>query len=441
MGFELGNGYGFAGWMARALATERRSDWRGHPEPLAEDGDRYWMHQALLAAMDHIGLAPPNPIVGAVFVKDGRLLAKGATLKWGDLHGERHALQMIKDPRELQGATAYVLLEPCSHQGQQPPCVDALIASGIKRCVIACGDPNPKVAGEGIAKLKKAGIEVVIGVMAGEAIAWNFPFFGEQLLGRPMVMAKWAQTLDGHLADDKDQSQWISGPSARSLAHWFRQKCDAVMVGAGTVLADHPRLNVRDAALPHNRHPLKIIFDPFGRIVKLSEAKFATIQSSTLSGPEAAYIGVQRQHWEALADKKRHPIHKMDHLQFVVLDDPRGHELQEFMIKLAGIKLPQNRRIQSILVEGGPALLTLMAQRDLIDSFHCFIAPAILGGRKNRIGTVANRGDGPRQAAIDKLFAQMERYRLMGTHQLGNDVLMEFIPQDRYQKIFASKPG
>ena len=231
----------------------------------ADTIDRFWMLEAFTESLNGVGLTNPNPAVGCVIVDQfGKEVSRGCTEAYPGRHAEAVAFQKVADLKRLENASLYVTLEPCSHQGKQPPCVNFLLNSKIKHIFIARKDSNPLVNGKGIRKLQRAGKEVHIGLFGAEVTAWNFPFFAEQALKRPVIILKWAQTLDGQLADDTDQSQWISGPQARAYTHWLRQKYDVVLVGAKTFLRDTPRLTVRDCALPHHRSPLPIVFDPKG---------------------------------------------------------------------------------------------------------------------------------------------------------------------------------
>ena len=198
---------------------------------MAEDAD--WMAAALSLARRGLGQVWPNPAVGCVIVKDGRVLGRGWTQPGGRPHAETMALAQAGDG--ARGATAYVSLEPCAHHGKTPPCADALIASGIARVVMPLEDPDPRVSGKGVARLHDAGISVEIGLLAAEAEAVNCGFLMRQRSGRPWVTLKLAASLDGRIATSTGQSQWITGPEARRHVHAMRLRHDAVMVGAGTV--------------------------------------------------------------------------------------------------------------------------------------------------------------------------------------------------------------
>ena len=218
--------------------------------------DARLMEEAIELAESALGFTSPNPAVGCVIVAGGKIIARGATATGGRPHAETVAL--AKAGARARGATAYVSLEPCAHFGQTPPCANALVEAGIKRVVIGCGDPFPKVRGKGIAILKKAGIEVTLGVEEDECRRINEGFFTRVEKGRPMVTLKLAMTLDGRIATASGDSQWISGEESRALVHRWRRYSDAVMVGAGTVVADNPRLTCRDEG---GRDPYRVIID------------------------------------------------------------------------------------------------------------------------------------------------------------------------------------
>ena len=216
------------------------------------------MRLALSLGARGLGATWPNPSVGCVIVKDGRVLGRGWTQPTGRPHAERVALAQAGDA--AKGATAYVTLEPCSHTGKTSPCSDALISAGIVRVVSAIGDPDERVAGKGYSKLRAAGIEVETGVLQTEADAANIGFFKRITENRPMVTLKLASSLDGKIATKTGESQWITGSEARSYVHYLRATHDAVMIGSGTSVADDPSLTVRLSGLEH-RNPVRIIID------------------------------------------------------------------------------------------------------------------------------------------------------------------------------------
>ena len=216
-----------------------------------------WMRFALRLAETGRGQTSPNPMVGAVVVKEGNLLGFGAHLRAGTPHAEVHALNMAGP--EAKGATLYVTLEPCNHYGRTPPCTERIIGEGIRRVVVAMEDPEPFVSGRGIERLRQAGIEVVTGVLEDEARRLNEAYVHHRLHGRPFVTLKTAATLDGKIATRTGDSRWVTGEEARRHVHRLRREHDAVLVAIGTVLADRPRLTVR---LPEGgRNPLRVVLD------------------------------------------------------------------------------------------------------------------------------------------------------------------------------------
>ena len=207
------------------------------------DFDHEHMRAALALARRNLGSTWPNPSVGCIVVQAGRVVGRGVTAPGGRPHAEVSALAMAMEA--ARGATAYVTLEPCSHHGQTPPCADALVEAGVARVLVSLGDPDPRVNGRGLARLRAAGIRVTEGVLAPEAEALQRGFLTRVRLGRPMVTLKLASTLDGRIATSTGESQWITGPEARRAAHALRGTHDAVMAGIGTVRADDPALTCR----------------------------------------------------------------------------------------------------------------------------------------------------------------------------------------------------
>src|SRR5580700_4659831 len=216
------------------------------------------MRTALGLARRGLGNTWPNPAVGCVIVKDGRVVGRGWTQKGGRPHAETEAL--ARAGKGAKGATAYVSLEPCSHHGKTPPCAEALIAAGVSRVVAAVEDPDPRVSGRGIARLRAAGIAVEAGLCAAEAAELNAGFFCRVAQGRPLVTLKLAASLDGRIATPTGKSRWITGPAARERAHLLRAAHDAVLIGTGTALADDPQLTCRLPGL-EARSPVRIVID------------------------------------------------------------------------------------------------------------------------------------------------------------------------------------
>lgn len=219
--------------------------------------DEMYMQLALEMARGAMGQTSPNPMVGSVVVKNGEIVGMGAHLKAGEPHAEVHALCMAGE--KARGATIYVTLEPCSHHGRTPPCVDAILAAGISRAVIATLDPNPLVAGQGVRKLEEAGVDVMVGVREAEARKLNEVFFHFITTGKPFVTVKTAMTLDGKIAAKTGHSQWITGEAARKEVHQLRHWHDAILVGINTVIADDPELTAR--LNETSRQPVRVILD------------------------------------------------------------------------------------------------------------------------------------------------------------------------------------
>lgn len=218
--------------------------------------DARYMHAALGLARRGLGRVWPNPAVGCIIVRDGRVVGRGHTSDGGRPHAE--AIAIAQAGEAARGATAYITLEPCAHTGKTPPCTDAMIRAGITRAVVATEDPDPRVNGRGIAALRSAGIEVVLGCLAVEAVSLNRGFLNRITSGRPMLTLKLAATLDGRIATATGESRWITGPRARAEVHLMRAQADAVLVGAGTVRSDNPRLDVRNLGID-NANPIRVV--------------------------------------------------------------------------------------------------------------------------------------------------------------------------------------
>lgn len=406
----LESGFGLGGYIPRAI------DSKAAPSRIpTSDRDRYWMAQALLEAMEAVGRASPNPSVGSVIVEAETCISRGSTQAYGSYHAERMALTAA-GARELASSECYVTLEPCGGTGgKQGPCADLIVASGIKRVIIGSSDPHIKAAGLGLAKLKAAGIKIDH-ALTNEANAWHFPFLAYQQKQKPILIGKWAQTLDGHLADDQGKSQWISGPKSRAYTHWLRQKYDAIMVGVNTVLVDAPKLTARDSALPHARHPHKIIYDPKGRLETASrEALDALFDSTDSKGPLVYWCTGNSVKAPAKTLAKYQD--RLVHLPIIVLGD-----WDKLILGLSARHQEIfGHELQSILVEGGSQLLTLLMRADQLDACHIFVRAGVLGGSKHRIGRM-HRGENPSRDLMER-----DDYRLLATQQIEDDVLIECV--------------
>ncbi|MEI7634139.1 MAG: bifunctional diaminohydroxyphosphoribosylaminopyrimidine deaminase/5-amino-6-(5-phosphoribosylamino)uracil reductase RibD [bacterium] len=322
--------------------------------------DKLHMKRALDLARRARWRTSPNPMVGAVVVKDDRVIAEGWHRATGQPHAEIEAFNNATEP--LAGATLYITLEPCCHHGRTPPCTDAIIANRIGRVVAAAGDPNPLVAGGGFSRLREAGIRTEVGLCGEEALRLNEAFFTYHLKKRPFIICKWAMTIDGKIATDSGNSQWISNEKSRNFAHQQRARVDAVMVGIGTVLIDDPMLNVR---LPgfDGRQPKRIIADATLRI----PVRARCLESAQ---PGQCIIATT----ENAQPEKIERLRKAGHHILVLPGRRKLLDLAELIRELHLLE------IQSILSEGGSSLHGSLFQSRYVDKILAFIAPKIVGG-------------------------------------------------------------
>ncbi|WP_442601158.1 bifunctional diaminohydroxyphosphoribosylaminopyrimidine deaminase/5-amino-6-(5-phosphoribosylamino)uracil reductase RibD [Paenibacillus sp. KN14-4R] len=320
--------------------------------------DEYYMRLALQLAGSAQGQTGINPVVGCVLVKDGRIVGMGAHLRRGEAHAEIHALQMAGN--EAAGSTAYVTLEPCSHYGKTPPCSHALIDRGIKRVVVASVDPNPRVAGTGIQRLREAGIEVRAGLLAEEAAQLNEVFNKFIVTGMPWVTLKTAATLDGRIASKTGDSKWITGEAARAYVHMLRHQHGAIMVGAGTVRADDPSLSAR-LSVPALQ-PVRVLVDGALSTPPSAKALQGQAMQRTLVLTTAGASAERRAELEALG------------VEVITCGDGAHVDLSLALRELG------KRDIASILLEGGGGLNGAMLEARLIDKMVLFYAPIIIGG-------------------------------------------------------------
>ena len=322
--------------------------------------DERYMKKALELAVLGRGSTSPNPMVGAIVVKEGTIVGSGCHLKAGGPHAEVVALDAAGD--RARGATLYVTLEPCCHTGRTPPCTGRIVAGGIKRVVVAMEDPNPLVGGKGLAQLQSMGIEVKTGVLRDEAMSLNEVFIKYVTSQRPFVTLKAAMTLDGKIATYTGASRWISTECSREYGHRLRHQNDGILVGIGTLLADDPSLTTR---LPEGgRDPLRIIVD--------SRARTPISAKVVREKPENTLIVATH-----LAAREQIAALRCQGTEVVLFaPDPRGQvPLLEMMDYLA------QRELTSLLAEGGSALSYSLLESALVDKVHFFIAPMILGGK------------------------------------------------------------
>jgi diaminohydroxyphosphoribosylaminopyrimidine deaminase/5-amino-6-(5-phosphoribosylamino)uracil reductase len=315
------------------------------------------MRAALSLASRGLGRVAPNPSVGCIIVRDGRIVGRGFTQPGGRPHGETQALAMAGTT--ARGATVYVTLEPCSHHGKTPPCAEALVSAGVDRVVIATGDPDERVSGRGIKMLRDAGIQVETGLLAEEARRMNAGFLSRITAGRPFVTLKLAITIDGRIAAHNGRSKWITGPDARHAAHMMRAEHDAIAVGIGTVLADDPDLTCRIPGL-EDRSPQRIVFDSGSRLpadARLRDvSRVPTLVLTTTDIPSE--------------DGKEGP-------EFCTVSanaDGNGISIS------AALTLLAERGITRLMVEGGAGLATSFLKAGLVDELAVFTAPMLLGG-------------------------------------------------------------
>lgn len=349
------------------------------------------MREALRIARNAEGRTSPNPLVGAVIVKDGKIIAEGWHRQAGTPHAEIHALNMAGEL--AKGATLYVTLEPCSHFGRTPPCAQAVIDAGISRVVAAMKDPNPKVAGRGFELLQSAGVKVEVGLLEAEARKLNEIFIKWVTRKLPFVTMKFACSLDGKIATVNGESQWITCAESRRFTHHLRDINDAILVGVGTVLADNPSLTTR---LVEGKNPIRVIVDSTAR---------TPLDSKVVTDKSARTL---------IATTSKAPPDKISALkacgfEVITAGDGERVDLQLLMQELA------RREITSVLVEGGGTIHFAMLNAGLVDKVLAFIAPKIIGGA-NALTAVEGAGFAKLSDAVTLKDLTLE--------QLGDDILL-----------------
>ncbi len=333
--------------------------------------DSHWMACALRLAERGLYSTSPNPRVGCVLVRDGKVVGEGWHQRAGEAHAETHALSAAGE--EARGATAYITLEPCSHHGRTPPCTDALLAAGVKRVVAAVQDPNPQVAGAGIAKLRAAGIAAECGLMEAAARELNIGFFARMTRGTPWVRSKIAMSLDGRTALRNGTSQWITGKAARQdVQHWRARSC-AVLTGIGTILADDPQLNVREVET--SRQPLRVVLDSYLRLpvsARILHPLPSPSGGELARGPAGGEGGVLV--YTATKDATKIAALEKAGARVTVLPDANGRvDLSAALRDLAA------NGCNEVLVETGSALNGALLQAGLVDELVLYLAPQLLG--------------------------------------------------------------
>ncbi len=359
--------------------------------------DRRFMALALSLGRRGLGRVWPNPAVGCIIVKDGRIIGRGWTADGGRPHAEPQALS--EAGKAARGATAYVTLEPCAHHGKTPPCAEALVAAGIARVVIAAGDPDPRVAGRGVVILKSAGIEVETGVLQAEADIDHAGFFSRITKGRPFVTLKIASSLDGRIATATGESRWITGPQARRAVHALRARHDAVMIGGGTARADDPMLDIRDLGL--SKQPVRVVISrrldlPVeGRLAQTANAQPLWL----CHGPEAE---ARRAEWKALGAE-------------CLPCEVTGGQISP----ASALAALAEKGLTRVFCEGGGALAASLLREGLVDELIVHSAGLAIGAE----GTPALGAMG-----IDRL-GNAPRFDLAEVKQLGADVQSVWRPK------------
>ncbi len=356
-----------------------------------EDAD--YMELAIELARKGAGFVNPNPMVGAVIVKNNHIIGKGYHEKYGELHAERNALKNCSESPE--GATLYVTLEPCCHYGKTPPCTDAIIENKISKVVIGTLDVNPLVAGKGARILKEYGINVVVGVLEEECRNLNKIFNKYMVTKTPYVLMKYAMTSDGKIATKNGESKWISGECSRVAVHDYRNNLAGIMVGVNTVIKDNPMLDCR-RAVP-SKNPVRIICDTYlrtpldSRIIK-SASEIPTIIATSLE------------------DRTCQEKYEKMGCQVMVVPKKDTHlDLKSLMSKLGDMK------IDSILLEGGATLNYSALEEKIVDEIDIFMAPKIFGGSAKS----------PVEGIGVESISQAIRLKTIGVRQIGEDILIE----------------
>lgn len=352
-----------------------------------------FMRRALELALNGWGTTNPNPLVGAVIVKDGWVIGEGFHRKPGGDHAEVNAIKNAS--QDVRGAALYVNLEPCSHFGRTPPCADAIIKAGISKVVVGMEDPNPLVAGKGVEILRKAGIEVEVGILENDARKLNEIFIKYITKKRPFVMLKMAMSLDGKICTSQGESKWISSEESRRYVHHLRNRFAAVMVGTNTVIKDNPQLTAR--LEDEERNPVRIVLDRTGRIPLNSK-----VFDSNADIIAAVSKNVESEKINALESKGVKVL--------ITPEEDQSLNLEYIMDRL------YEMQIDSILIEGGGEIAFSALNSGIVDKVMVFIAPLIIGGR-NALTPVEGNG-----------FSSMEKalkLKNISTKTIGSDILIE----------------
>lgn len=345
-----------------------------------------YMERAVELAKTAIGHTSPNPIVGCVVVKDGRIVAEGCHEKYGEFHAERNALTRCSE--DVSGADLYVTLEPCCHQGKTPPCTDIIIEKKIGRVFVGAMDPNPKVAGGGVRLLREQGIEVVPGVLEEKCLEMNEIFFHYIRTGMPFVAMKYAMTLDGKIATCTGDSKWVTGEKAREHVQFLRKKYSSIMVGVDTVIADDPMLNCRTW---EGVDPVRVICDSHLRIPMESRIIRTAEHIRTI----VAYAGE--------VDEKKASELKTTGIELLKTGDESQVSMKGLFARLG------EKKIDSVLVEGGGTIHGSLLDTGCVNRMYAYIAPKLVGGERAKSPV---EGSGIRAMAEAKTLSDINVLRL-----------------------------
>ena len=354
------------------------------------------MKRALELAKLGIGYTNPNPLVGAVIVKEGRIIGEGYHQLYGSHHAEINAFRNAVE--DVKGATMYVTLEPCSHYGKTPPCAEAIVEKGIKRVIVGMKDPNPLVSGKGIKILEKAGIEVITGVLEEEGKKLNEIFLKYITTKLPFCIMKTAMTIDGKLSTNSGDSKWITGELARKYVHELRHRVAGIMVGIGTILTDNPYLTTR-LENEKGKDPIRIIVDSSARIP--IEARVLNLHSSAKT---------------IIATTERAPKDKIKAIEekgaeIIVLPMKNEKVDLSFLMKALG-----ERKLDSVLLEGGSELNYSALEEGIVDKVNAFVAPKIIGG---------NTAKTPVGGLGKEFMNEAIRLSDIDIHRFGEDIMIE----------------
>lgn len=388
------------------------------------DADNKFMKMALNEARKGLGFTNPNPMVGAVIVKDGKIISKGYHHACGMPHAERDALANVKNV-STENSTLYVTLEPCCHYGKTPPCTEAIIDAKISKVVCAMLDPNPKVSGKGIEILRNNGIDVEVGLLEDEAKKLNAFFLTRQMRKRPFVALKIAQTLDGKTASYSGKSKWITGEESRNHGHFLRHKYMGILAGINTVISDDPMLNCRfDESLCKNSNPDYVLLKQDRSNFSLQDP-VRIILDSKLSIPLDSKIVQTSEEIETIVVTSKDSFNSMKSQEKI-------KHLKELKVSILAVSLDENGRINltealgqlalppyeidSMLVEGGASVHDSFLREKLADYVHIYIAPKILGGR-NALSSISGIGfDDPNNSP---------KIKIADTFQISEDIYIE----------------